>query len=211
MRQFNPPPGWPDAPTARWRPPKHWRPAEAWPAAPEGWKFWVDEAGRPVRGPIGRYGGPSRIKVGAIVLVPFALIALVLVNPFGEDSTETEPSVTLTTVPTTAPTTDPATTAATPVGRSQKPTRQEERTPTATPDPTESPTSTPTSTPTSDPSRTPTPTVAPTPSPAATTVVYQSCAQVRAAGKAPLHRGDPGYSRELDRNGDGVACERGNS
>ncbi|WP_241994861.1 excalibur calcium-binding domain-containing protein [Kribbella sp. VKM Ac-2568] len=42
-------------------------------------------------------------------------------------------------------------------------------------------------------------------------VTYASCAEVRAAGKAPLHRGDPGYSRELDRNGDGVACDRGNS
>ncbi|MEU8794622.1 excalibur calcium-binding domain-containing protein [Streptomyces sp. NPDC048643] len=29
----------------------------------------------------------------------------------------------------------------------------------------------------------------------------------RAAGAAPLHRGDPGYRSELDRDGDGVACE----
>jgi hypothetical protein len=41
--------------------------------------------------------------------------------------------------------------------------------------------------------------------------VYKDCAEVRAAGKAPLYRGDPGYTPELDRNGDGVACERGNS
>jgi len=38
-------------------------------------------------------------------------------------------------------------------------------------------------------------------------VSYKNCAAVRAAGKAPLHRGDPGYSRKLDRDGDGVACE----
>jgi hypothetical protein len=41
--------------------------------------------------------------------------------------------------------------------------------------------------------------------------VFRSCAEARAAGKAPLHRGDPGYSAALDRNGDGVACDRGNS
>jgi hypothetical protein len=50
-----------------------------------------------------------------------------------------------------------------------------------------------------------------TPSETLTFVSYQNCAQVRAAGKAPLHRGDPGYSTKLDKNGDGIACERGNS
>jgi hypothetical protein len=38
-------------------------------------------------------------------------------------------------------------------------------------------------------------------------VYYPNCAAVRAAGKAPLHRGDPGYRSGLDRDGDGVACE----
>lgn len=38
-------------------------------------------------------------------------------------------------------------------------------------------------------------------------VTYNSCAEVRAAGKAPLKRGDPGYSAKLDRDGDGIACE----
>jgi hypothetical protein len=47
--------------------------------------------------------------------------------------------------------------------------------------------------------------------PSVTPVVYLSCAEVRAAGKAPLYRGDPGYTLALDRNGDGVACERGSS
>lgn len=36
---------------------------------------------------------------------------------------------------------------------------------------------------------------------------YSSCKEARAAGAAPLHRGDPGYSSDLDRDGDGVACE----
>lgn len=44
-----------------------------------------------------------------------------------------------------------------------------------------------------------------------TAVVYKDCAEVRAAGKAPLYRGDPGYSTALDHNGDGVACENGSS
>lgn len=36
---------------------------------------------------------------------------------------------------------------------------------------------------------------------------FASCAEARAAGAAPLYRGDPGYSERLDRDGDGVACE----
>lgn len=39
------------------------------------------------------------------------------------------------------------------------------------------------------------------------TVAYPNCAAVRAAGKAPLLRGQPGYSPKLDRDNDGVACE----
>ncbi|MFY1703019.1 excalibur calcium-binding domain-containing protein [Micromonospora sp. WMMA1923] len=38
-------------------------------------------------------------------------------------------------------------------------------------------------------------------------VHYANCTAVRAAGKAPIRRGDPGYSRRLDRDGDGIACE----
>jgi hypothetical protein len=26
-------------------------------------------------------------------------------------------------------------------------------------------------------------------------------------GAAPVHRGDPGYSSKLDRDGDGIGCE----
>lgn len=36
---------------------------------------------------------------------------------------------------------------------------------------------------------------------------YSSCADAREAGVTPLYEGDPGYSRKLDRDGDGVACE----
>ncbi|MFI5694387.1 excalibur calcium-binding domain-containing protein [Kribbella sp. NPDC051586] len=121
--------------------------------------FWVDEYGRSVRGPIGRYGGPRRLTTLAMVVVPTALMALVLLNPFS--STDSENSV-----PSLGPTA-PVTHA--PVVRSAKPARAE---------------------------RTP---------------YYRSCAEVRAAGKAPLRRGEPGYSRALDPDGDGVACERGRS
>ncbi|MBE1485869.1 excalibur calcium-binding domain-containing protein [Plantactinospora soyae] len=38
-------------------------------------------------------------------------------------------------------------------------------------------------------------------------VYYKNCAAVRAAGADPIRRGDPGYGRHLDRDGDGVACE----
>lgn len=39
------------------------------------------------------------------------------------------------------------------------------------------------------------------------TVYYKNCSAVRKAGKAPLYKGQPGYSKKLDRDKDGVACE----
>ena len=36
---------------------------------------------------------------------------------------------------------------------------------------------------------------------------YPNCSAARAAGAAPLYAGQPGYSSELDRDGDGIACE----
>ncbi|WP_439145545.1 excalibur calcium-binding domain-containing protein [Streptomyces virginiae] len=38
-------------------------------------------------------------------------------------------------------------------------------------------------------------------------VHYKNCAAAKAAHAAPVRRGDPGYGRHLDRDGDGVACE----
>ena len=38
-------------------------------------------------------------------------------------------------------------------------------------------------------------------------VSFRNCAAARAAGKAPIHRGEPGYAQHLDRDNDGVACE----
>lgn len=46
------------------------------------------------------------------------------------------------------------------------------------------------------------------PAPANNYVYYKNCAAVRAAGKAPLYRGQPGYEApRLDRDHDGIACE----
>ena len=36
---------------------------------------------------------------------------------------------------------------------------------------------------------------------------FQNCAAARAAGAAPVHIGDPGYSTQLDGDRDGIACE----
>lgn len=38
-------------------------------------------------------------------------------------------------------------------------------------------------------------------------VYYENCDAARAAGAAPVHRGDPGYDDHLDRDGDGTGCE----
>lgn len=38
-------------------------------------------------------------------------------------------------------------------------------------------------------------------------VYYANCNAARAAGAAPVYRGQPGYGRHLDRDGDGVGCE----
>lgn len=55
------------------------------------------------------------------------------------------------------------------------------------------------------------PSVSPSPSPSVSTSttgpLYANCDAAVAAGVAPLHRGDAGYSADLDGDGDGVACE----
>lgn len=38
-------------------------------------------------------------------------------------------------------------------------------------------------------------------------VTYANCDAVRAAGAAPIYAGQPGYSKKLDRDGDGIGCE----
>jgi Protein of unknown function (DUF1524)/Excalibur calcium-binding domain len=52
------------------------------------------------------------------------------------------------------------------------------------------------------PSPAPTPTQAPAPA-----APFENCAAARAAGAAPVYRGQPGYGEHLDGNHDGVGCE----
>lgn len=40
-----------------------------------------------------------------------------------------------------------------------------------------------------------------------TTVKFKSCKAAKAAGYSDMKRGEPGYSTNLDRDGDGIACE----
>lgn len=37
---------------------------------------------------------------------------------------------------------------------------------------------------------------------------YKNCDEARAAGAAPMHRGEPGYREGLDRDKDGIACDK---
>ena len=50
-------------------------------------------------------------------------------------------------------------------------------------------------------------TVPPIGSPPPADVYYANCTAARAAGAAPILRGQPGYRSGLDRDGDGIACE----
>jgi hypothetical protein len=74
------------------------------------------------------------------------------------------------------------------------------------------------SAPTAAPAQAPVPApvvVAPAPAPvvvapavdAPAAATYANCDAVRAAGAAPIHVGDPGYAKKLDRDGDGIGCE----
>ena len=44
--------------------------------------------------------------------------------------------------------------------------------------------------------------------PPAQSVYYKNCDEARAAHAAPIHIGEPGYRKGLDRDGDGVACDK---
>lgn len=77
---------------------------------------------------------------------------------------------------------------------------------TASPAPSPAATATPKSAPAASATATATATrTAPTAAPSS--VYYANCDAARAAGAAPLYRGQPGYRSALDRDNDGVACE----
>jgi hypothetical protein len=124
VKRFVVPPNWPTPPRRSWVPPKTWRPDPSWPPAPDGWRFWDDGKGNPVRGPVGRYGGPSRRTViaGAGGIALFLAVNLWALNAIGlfdhqqprpqaaklvDDSTP-GPSITPTPTSTPTPTTLPS-------------------------------------------------------------------------------------------------------
>ena len=43
--------------------------------------------------------------------------------------------------------------------------------------------------------------------PVAVSRPFRNCAAARAAGAAPVYRGDPGYGEHLDADSDGIGCE----
>lgn len=51
------------------------------------------------------------------------------------------------------------------------------------------------------------PASSPTPAPAPKDVSYKNCTEAKAAGAAPIRRGQPGYGEHLDRDNDGIACD----
>ena len=87
MKRFVVPPSWPTPPRRSWMPPRTWRPDPSWPPAPADWKFWVNSMGKPVTGPLGLYGAPSRRKVvagvsGAVFFIAVNFWALTAIGLF---------------------------------------------------------------------------------------------------------------------------------
>ncbi len=141
---------------------------------------------------VGAPARPRRLTTckAAAVRPAFLALALFLVA-CGDDAGPTAPEDTTTSVDLsgdeplpTVPPTEPPTTPPTP--------------PSTTAPTTAAPTS----------SRAPLTTTPTTEAPAATTArAYANCSEARAAGAAPVRRGEPGYGSHLDRDGDGVGCE----
>ncbi|MFJ6522808.1 hypothetical protein ACVW0K_004080 [Streptomyces filamentosus] len=168
----------------------------------------------------------NRTKTVATVLSALWFVVVMVMDPPEEPGAgDPKPAVTAPATPTATPTPteEPSTEAPTPT---PEPTTEAPTTeaPTPTPEPTtEAPTPDPTTpeptteapkpAPTTPKPATPKPKPpAPTTRPAETAepepeAYYANCDAVRAAGAAPIHAGEPGYSRRLDRDGDGVGCE----
>ncbi|KQX59335.1 hypothetical protein ASE09_03340 [Streptomyces sp. Root66D1] len=163
---------------------------------------------------LSRWTGRTKIVVTVVSALWF-VFALAVDDPKENGTDDPKPAVTVT-APATPTATEPTPTTPPPTTPEAAPTTQS---PTPTPEPT---TAEPTPEPTTAPPRTTAPRPTRTPAPAPTTrepepvrttedapeeVYYANCTAVRAAGAAPIHRGEPGYDSHLDRDGDGVACE----
>ncbi|MCJ1680492.1 excalibur calcium-binding domain-containing protein [Streptomyces sp. APSN-46.1] len=77
------------------------------------------------------------------------------------------------------------------------------------PSKTPAPAPTPTLTRIPAPAKPPTAPKTPPPADGGGAVYFKNCDAAKAAGKAPLRRGQPGYRDALDRDKDGIACDRG--
>lgn len=217
--KFRTPPQWPPVPDG-WIPDPGWHPEADWPSAPKDWDFWVNDYGVPVEGPPGLYGArvrrvswTRRALVGGGALLAF----LVGVGMGGAGPTEQQQAAALLEMPTPTVTVTPS-----PLPTITMPAE----TVTAPPETVTLPPATVTL-----PAQTVT-----VGSEAGTSggfgiagggsgsgsssgsgsgsgsgnsasVYYANCAAARAAGAAPIRRGEPGYRSGLDRDNDGIACE----
>ncbi|MEU2243210.1 excalibur calcium-binding domain-containing protein [Streptomyces sp. NPDC018338] len=169
----------------------------------------------------------SRTKIVATVLSALWFVVALAIDDPKQNGTDDPKPTTTATAPATPTPTEPSPTATTPAPTTPAPTTAaptpEPTTDAPTPEPTtqapttQAPTTQAPTTRAPEPTRT-TPKPA-KPKPAQTTqppetaepepdVYYANCTAVRAAGADPIHSGEPGYGRHLDRDGDGVACER---
>ncbi|UVE95937.1 excalibur calcium-binding domain-containing protein [Dietzia sp. B32] len=144
--------------------------------------------------------------VGAVSVAMLVLGAALMPTPEPAATPASSPVAATSTVTTTARATAPTTTA--PTTLSQAPASSPES---ATPVATGVPQSTyaPVPEPAPEPTYAPPQTYAPAPlaEPVQQATYYPNCSAARAAGAAPLYRGQPGYASKLDRDNDGVACE----
>lgn len=207
MATFNSPPGWPAPPTPDWQPPPGWQPDPSWPPAPPGWSFWLNGRGLRSRGPSGRYGAEPPVKLVAGWVAGGIAFLVVLAAIGGGDgaSSSAAPSMTRPTV--TATVAGPTTTVTVqqtvpgPTATITQPPLPAKTVTVKAPEATVSQVA-----PLARSTQSTKPKARTTTSVPAE-VSYANCSQVRAAGKAPLYAGDPGYAAHLDRDHDGVACE----
>ena len=215
---FTPPPNWPPPPRG-WVPPAGWTPDPEWGPAPEGWEFWIMPEGGTswvARHPLLTGVGATSAVIGTVVTItafangsggraPLAAATsptlLTALDDSGTDPTTPEQSLsqstdTSSTEPTTSTTRATRTTTPSPTTSTVRPS------PTAT---------------------------SPDPSPTRTVTVYRSCRRMNqdhphGVGRpGATDRPRPGQqevkdfevngrlyaaNRLLDRDGDGIACER---
>lgn len=207
--RFNPPPGWPPPPSSEWTPPTGWVPDPAWPPPPPGWQWWLPaETARTRRrliaGPM-PWPGWQKAALAAGALVVIGGVGSSLGGSTGNSSGPPPVTHTITVTEPVIPVTSPRPSSD---GRS-----------TGAPSSSNATSSSATSLPATqapqllDQPQTPSATAVdetPVPMPSSTVSVvrrFANCAEARAAGVAPIRRGEPGYSSALDRDGDGIACE----